>query len=87
VHGPRAWCRCILEDPYAVSARQLLENELEQSHIVHVVVRVLLAYGVHGRAKFMAIVGFSGCLNVCQQHERELWDTNDDTVRGHSCHV
>jgi hypothetical protein len=42
---------------------------------------------MHGRAKLMAIVGFGGCLDVGQQCERELWDTNDDTICGHSCHV
>jgi hypothetical protein len=87
VRGPCAWCWCILEDPYTVSARQLLENEVEQSRIMHVVACVLLAYGVHGRAKFTAIVGFGGCLDVGQQREHELWDTNDDTIRGHLCHV
>ncbi len=51
------------------------------------VVRVLLAYGVHGQAKFTAIAGFGGCFDVGQQRERELWDTNDNTVRGHSCRV
>jgi hypothetical protein len=35
----------------------------------------------------MAIVRFSGCLDVGKQRERELWDTNDDTVRGHLCRV
>ncbi len=86
MRGPRA-CWCVLEDPYTVSARQLLENELEQSRIVHVVVRVLVAYGVHGRAKFTATVGFGGCFDVGQQLERELWDTNEDTIRGYSCRV
>ncbi len=51
------------------------------------VVRVLLAYGVHGQAKFAAIVGFGGCFDVGQQRERELWDTNDDIIRGHSCRI
>jgi hypothetical protein len=54
---------------------------------MHVVVCVFLAYGVHGRAKFTAIVGFGGCLNVGQQRERELWDTNDNTVCGHLCRI
>ncbi len=48
MHGPRARCVCVLEDPYAVGARQLLENELEQSYVVHLDVRLLLAYGMHG---------------------------------------
>ncbi len=87
MHGPRARCRCILEDSYAVSTGQLLENELEQSRVMHVVVRVFLVYGVHGQAKFTAIVGFGGCLDVGQQREHELWDANDNTIRGHSCHV
>ncbi len=87
MHGPHARCQCILEDLYTVGGRQLLENELEQSPVIHVIVRVLLAYGVHGRAKFAAIVGFGGCFNVGQQHERELWDTNDDTICGHLCRV
>jgi hypothetical protein len=30
----------------------------------------------YGQAKLTAIVGFGGCLDVGQQHERELWDTN-----------
>ena len=87
MHGLRAWCRCVFEDAYAVGACQLLENELKQSRVVHVVVHVFLAYGVHGRVKFTAIVGFGGCLNVSQQHECELWDTNDDTILGHLCRV
>ncbi len=60
---------------------------MEQSCIVHVVVHVLLAYGVHGRAKFTAIVRFGGCFDVGQQRERELWDTNEDTIRCHLCRV
>ncbi len=55
--------------------------------IVHVVVRVLLAYGVHGWAKFAAIVRFGGCFDVGQQRECELWDTNDDTIHSHSCRI
>ncbi len=54
---------------------------------MHVVVRVFLAYGVHDQVKFTAIVGFGGCLDVGQQREHELWDTNDDTVHGQSCRV
>ncbi len=87
MRSPCAWRRCVLEDPDAVGIHQLLENDLEQSRIMHVVVPVFLAYGMHGRAKFMAIIGFDGHLDVGQQRERELWDTNDDTVQGHSCRV
>ncbi len=87
MHSPCAWCWCVLEDPYTVSTRQLLENELEQSCILHVVVRVSLAYGVHGRVKFAAVVGFGGCFDVGQQRERELWDTNDNTICGYLCRV
>ncbi len=85
--GPCARFWCILEDLYAIGTRQLLKNELEQSYVMHVVVCVILAYGVHGQAKFMAIVRIGGCLDVGQQREHELWDTNDYTVRGHSCRV
>ncbi len=81
MRGPCAWCKCIFEDPDAVGAHQLLENDLEQSRVVHVVVRVFLAYGVHGREKFMAIIGFGGHLDVDQQRKCELWDTNDDKTR------
>ncbi len=42
VRGPCARCRCILEEAYAIDACQLLENELAQSRVVHVVVHVLL---------------------------------------------
>ena len=87
MRGPCARCRCVLEDLYAINARQLLENDLDQSCIVHMVVHVFLANGVHGQAKFMANIGFGGRLNIGQQRERELWDTNDNTIRGHSCHV
>jgi hypothetical protein len=54
---------------------------------MHVVVRVLLADGVHGSAKFATVIRFGGRLNVGQQRKRELWDTNDDTMCGHLCHV
>ncbi len=54
---------------------------------MHVVVPVLLADGVHGRAKFAAVNGFGGHLDIGQQCERELWDTNDDTICGHLCRV
>ncbi len=43
---------------------------------MHVILRVLLADGVHGRAKFAAVIGFGGHLNVGQQCKGELWDTN-----------
>jgi hypothetical protein len=85
MRGPCARCRCVHEDPYAIDTRQLLENELEQSCIVHMVLRVLLAYGVHGQANLMAIVRLGGCLDAGQQRERELWDSNDDTIHGHLC--
>ena len=52
---------------------------------MNVIVCVLLADGVHGKAKFGAVIGFGGLLNVGQQHQHELWDTNDDTICGHSC--
>ncbi len=70
--GSCARCQCILEDPHAVGARQLLYNDLEQSCIVHVVVHVLLADGMHDQAKFMAVIGFGGRLNIGQQHEHDL---------------
>ncbi len=54
---------------------------------MHLVVRVLLADGLHGRAKFAAVIGFGGRLNIGQQCKHELWDTNDDTICGHSCRV
>ncbi len=76
MRGPRARCRCILEDLYAVGNHQLLENDLEQSRIVHVVVRVFFAYGMHGHVKFTAIIGVGGRLDIVQQREPELWDTN-----------
>jgi hypothetical protein len=85
--GSCAWCWCVLEYPHAVLALQLLENDLEQSRVVHVVVRVLLANDVHGQAKFAVVVGFGGRLDVGQQRKRELWDTNDDTICGLLCHV
>ncbi len=50
---------------------------------MNVIVCVLLADGVHGKAKFGAVMGFGGLLNVGQQHQHELWDTNDDTICGH----
>ncbi len=49
------------------------------------VIRVLLAYGVHGRAKFASVIGFDGRFDIGKQCEHELWDTNDDTIRGHLC--
>jgi hypothetical protein len=54
---------------------------------MHMVVHVLLADGVHGQAKFATVFGFGGRLNFGQQRERELWDTNDDTICGHLCRV
>jgi hypothetical protein len=57
------------------------------SSVVYVIVCVLLADGVHGRVKFTSIIGFGGCLDVGKQCERELWDTDDDSIRGHSCRV
>jgi hypothetical protein len=51
------------------------------------VVCVLLVDGVHGQAKFAAIIGFGCHLDIGQQHEHELWDTNDNTIHGHSCRV
>ena len=50
-----------------------------------VIVCILLADSMHGRSKFVSIIRFGGCLNVGQQCERELWDTNDDAIHGHSC--
>ena len=47
---------------------------------MYVIVCILLVDGVHGRAKFASIIGFGGCLDVGQQCERELWDTNDDSI-------
>ena len=32
-------------------------------------------------------IGFGGGLDVGQQCERELWNTDDDAIRGHSCRV
>ncbi len=54
---------------------------------MQVVVRVLLVDGVHGLAKFTAVIGFGGRLDVGQQLKRELWDTNDNNICGHLCHV
>jgi len=51
---------------------------------MYVIVCVLLADGVHGRSKFTSAIGFGGGLDVGQQCERELWDSNDDSVCGHS---
>jgi hypothetical protein len=45
---------------------------------VYVIVCVLLADGVHGRSKFTSVIGFGGCLDVGQQCEHELWDSDDD---------
>ncbi len=52
---------------------------------MYLIVCVLLADGVHGGSKFTSIIGFGGGLDVGQQCERELWDSNDDSVSGHSC--
>ncbi len=54
---------------------------------MYVIVCILLADGVHGRAKFTSIIGFGGSLDIGQQCEHELWDTDDDSRRGHSCRV
>ena len=54
---------------------------------MHVIVRVLLVDSMHGRSKFASIIGFGGHLDVGQQCERELWDTNDNAIRGHLCRV
>jgi hypothetical protein len=54
---------------------------------MHVIVCVLLADSMHGRSKFTAIIGFGGRLDVGQQCEHELWDTNYNAIRGHSCRV
>ncbi len=54
---------------------------------MHMIVCVLLADSMHGRSKFASIIGFGGHLDVAQQCERELWDTNDNAIRGHSCRV
>ncbi len=54
---------------------------------MHVIVCVLLADSMHGRSKFTSIIGFGGRLNVGQQCEHELWDTNDNAIRGHLCRV
>ncbi len=48
-----------------------------------VIVYVLLADGVHGRSKFTSVIGFGGGLDVGQQCEHELWDSDDDSVCGH----
>ncbi len=54
---------------------------------MHVIVCVLLVDSMHGRSKFASIIGFGGRLDVGQQCERELWDTNDNAIHGHSCRV
>ncbi len=54
---------------------------------MHMIVCVLLADGMYGRAKFAAIIGFGGHLDVGQQHTHELWDTNHNAICGHPCHV
>ena len=54
---------------------------------MHVIVCVLLADSMHGQSKFVSIIGFGGRLDVGQQCERELWDTNDNAIRGHACRV
>ena len=46
---------------------------------MYVILCVLLAYCVHGQAKFTSIIGVGGGVNVGQQCEHELW--------GHSCCV
>ena len=42
---------------------------------------------MHGRSKFTSIIGFGCSLDVGQQCERELWDTNDNAIHGHLCCV
>jgi hypothetical protein len=42
---------------------------------------------MHGRSKFASVIGFGGGLDVGQQCERELWDTNDNAIRGHLCRI
>ena len=54
---------------------------------MYVIVCVLLADDVHGRAKFIAVFGFSRGFGVGQKCEYDLWYADDDTVRGHPCHV
>ena len=54
---------------------------------MYMIVCVLLADGVHGRSKFTSVIGFGGGLDVGQQCERELWDSDDDSVCGHSCRI
>jgi len=56
---------------------------------MYVIVCVLLVDSMQGRSKFVSIIGFGfgGCLDVDQQCERELWDTDDNAIRGHSCRV
>ncbi len=54
---------------------------------MHVIVHVFLADGMHGQAKFTSIIRFGCRFNVGQQCECELWDTDDNAIRGHSCCV
>jgi hypothetical protein len=54
---------------------------------MHVIVCVLLVDSMYGQLKFVSIIVFGGHLDVGQQCERELWDTNDNAIRGHSCCV
>ena len=54
---------------------------------MYVIVCVLLADGVHGGSKFTSVIRFGGGLDVDQQCERELWDTDDDSTCGHSGRV
>ncbi len=54
---------------------------------MHMIVCVLLANSMHGRSKFASIIGFGGHLDVGQQCKHELWDTNNNAIRGHSCNV
>ena len=49
------------------------------------IVHVLLADGVHGRAEFVARLGFHLCFDVGQKHEHELWNADGDAVRGLLC--
>ena len=51
---------------------------------MYMIVCVLLADGVHSGSKFTSVIGFGGGLDVGQKCERELWDSNDDSVCGHS---
>ncbi len=48
---------------------------------MYVIDCVLLADGVRRE------IGFGGGLDVGQKCERELWHTNDESIRGHLCRV